>query len=958
MKTPTVKTAGILLALLVILLPACERKDRNGEYLSEDLSQSLFRIATRSGTAPLVISGEDFKGVIRAAGDLAEDLGKVTGHLPGIFYDTLPVANEIILIGTLGKSPMLERLQAEKRIDLSSLEGKWESSLKLVVNNPFPGIDRALVIAGSDKRGTIFGIYDLSEKAGVSPWYWWADVPVQRKEQLGVTREKDLIGEPAVKYRGIFINDEAPALAGWAEEKFGGFNHEFYSHVFELILRMKGNFLWPAMWGRAFYDDDPMNPVLADEYGVVIGTSHHEPLMRAHDEWRRYGNGPWNYSKNKEVLSGFWTKGVERMGSNESILTIGMRGDGDEPMTEGTAIELLETIVKDQREIIVNTTGKKIEEVPQVWALYKEVQDYYDKGMRVPEDVTLLLCDDNWGNIRKLPVTEDRNRKGGFGVYYHFDYVGGPRNYKWLNTNQIERTWEQMSRAYALGVDRIWVVNVGDIKPMELPIQFFLELAWDPSAIDASMLPDYYRKWAREQFGPEYESEIAEILSLYTKYNSRRKPELLDADTYSVFHFREARRVTDEYRQLAEKAGRIAGQIPDEQKDAFFQLVLFPVQACSNLYELYYATALNRLYAGQGRAIANDLALKAESLYARDAELTGQYHGLGGGKWNHMMSQTHIGYTYWQQPEQNSMPEVRRIAVPQEGGMGIAVEGYSDTWPGMPEKPILPLLQKYGQEKTFIDVFNRGLQPFSYTVGTVPGWLKISGYSGKVDQQERLELTADWDRCPDGLQECTIDLTSDRGTTVSVSLTANNRVMEISPESGVFMEAGGYVSMEAAHFSRANNSPDIEWCEIPNLGRTLSGMITLPMDHAVETPGNHSPCLEYSVYIADTGTIGIACYLSPTLDILQSGKLRYAISLDEEEPQIANILDNESLQLWEKWVAANINIQWTKHHLDKPGIHTVRFWLVDPGVVLQKIVLAGPPTLPESYLGPPESFRF
>ena len=311
-----------------------------------------------------------------------------------------------------------------------------------MVRNPFPGVHQALVITGSDRRGTAYGVFELSRAIGVSPWYWWADVPVKHADALYLPPHNFVSNTPGVKYRGFFINDEAPALSGWVHEKFGNFNHEFYEHVFELLLRLKANYLWPAMWGNAFNDDDKLNPVLASQYGIVMGTSHHEPMLRAQQEWKRFGKGPWDYQKNAPVLDSFWRIGIQHMDSHESVVTVGMRGDGDKPMEEGSNIALLEKIVADQRQILQEVTGKDPATIPQSWALYKEVQDYYDKGMRVPDDVTLLLCDDNWGNVRKLPQAGEKPRGGGYGMYYHFDYVGGPRNYKWLNTNPLPRIWE------------------------------------------------------------------------------------------------------------------------------------------------------------------------------------------------------------------------------------------------------------------------------------------------------------------------------------------------------------------------------------------------------------------------------------------------------------------------------------------------------------------------------------
>ncbi len=394
-------------------------------------------------------------------------------------------------------------------------------------------------------------------------------------------------GPPSVKYRGIFINDEAPAFSGWTKEKFGGVNHLVYEHMFELLLRLKANYLWPAMWGNAFNDDDTLNPVLANKWGIVMGTSHHEPMSRAQQEWKRYGKGQWNYDSNETVLKDFWRKGIENMDHHESIVTIGMRGDGDMPMTQGTAISLLERIVADQRKIIEDVTGKPASETPQDWALYKEVQAYYDKGMRVPDDVTLLLCDDNWGNIRKLPKLTDKPRSGGYGIYYHFDYVGDPRNYKWINTNNIARVWEQMHLAYEYDVRNIWIVNVGDLKPMEFPISFFLDYAWNVNKWNEDNLNDYYTQWAAKQFGSTYAKEIGDILEKYAQYASRRKPELLDENTYALKDYNEFENVVEQWNDLEKKAEKINGLLPQEYKDAYFELVLHPVEAFANLHRLY-----------------------------------------------------------------------------------------------------------------------------------------------------------------------------------------------------------------------------------------------------------------------------------------------------------------------------------------------------------------------------------
>jgi hypothetical protein len=953
-----------LIVTSLLLLAGCGTPLKQAEpetYVTTENSGSLFVLAENGTPCPILCSQADHQGVLLAVQDLQSDFYKVTGNVPGLLLDPErwdDSTGAVIMVGTIGMSPLIDELIRLGKLDVSEIRGKWESSLTTVVKDPLPGIGEALVIAGSDKRGSIFGIYELSGQIGVSPWYYWADVTPARRESLYLVPGRYILGEPAVKYRGIFINDEAPALSGWVFENFGGFNHQFYEHVFELILRMKGNYLWPAMWGRAFYDDDPENAVLADQYGVVIGTTHHEPLMRAHVEWARYGSGPWDYRKNGETLRTFWKEGIERMGDHESIVSLGMRGDGDEPMTEGTAIALLEQIVDDQRKIIRETTGKPAEETPQLWALYKEVQDYYDRGMRVPGDVTLLLCDDNWGNIRKLPQPGEPERAGGYGIYYHFDYVGGPRNYKWLNTNQIERVWEQMHLAHAFGANQIWIVNVGDIKPMELPTQFFLDYAWDPGKWNPENLEDYYVEWSARQFGKTFAGPVADILSGYTRFNARRKPELLAPETYSLTHHREAERVVAAYRELEELAGFIYTDIPEELKDAYFQLVLFPVKACANLNELYVSAALNHLYAAQKRSATNLMAGRVRELYRADSLLTEQYHKeLAGGKWNHMMSQTHIGYTYWQQPEQNKMPEVVEISVPETASMGVAIENSDQVWPGSDRKPVLPVFDALNRQQYYMEIFNRGSLAFNCTLTPSEPWIYSSDSSLTIQMQERVYLAINWSEVPEGRHSAMVEIKGAGNGTVPVYVEVDNRKTGL-PLAGKepFADNNGVVSMEAEHFSKAVQDEHIRWHVVPNLGRTGSSVITLPVTAGPSRPGGNSPRIEYEFYTRDTGLFVVQAYLSPTLNFHNTEGIRYAVSIDQEVPVIVN-MHQQGRESWDLWVANNINIPTTVHHIAGPGFHTLKWWRVDAGTVLQKIVIRRNDTADPSYLGPPEGIR-
>jgi hypothetical protein len=946
----------ILFVIFTLIGAQTASASANGSYISTVKGRGSFTLSTSGKSAPIYASSQDYSGVIRVLKHLQTDIARVTGAPPDISLDQPPPSNEIVLIGTLGRSPVIDKLVQDKKLDVSGIAGQWEAFLTQVIEKPLPNVGRALIIAGSDKRGTIFGMYDLSTQIGVSPWHWWADVPAKKKSDLYVLPGRHTLGEPAVKYRGIFINDEAPALSGWVYEKFGGFNARFYEHVFELILRMKGNFLWPAMWGRAFYDDDPMNPKLADEYGVVISTSHHEPMMRAHDEWRRHGSGPWNYEKNAAKLREFWTEGIKRMGDYESVVTLAMRGDGDEPMTEAANIALLQSIVKDQREILAAVTGKEVTGIPQVWALYKEVQEYYDRGMRVPDDVTLLLCDDNWGNIRKLPQRDEKPRPGGYGIYYHYDYVGGPRNYKWLNTNQISRVWEQMHLAYRYGANRIWIVNVGDIKPMEFPIEFFLDYAWNPEAWPAERLPEYTLLWAERHFGTKHAQDIADILTKYTKYNSRRKPELLAPDTYSLVDYREAETVVAEYNELAARAQRINDSLPAEYKDAFYQLVLHPVRACSNLNDLYVTVGKNRLYAQQGRAATNELAQKAREQFKRDAEITHYYNNvMANGKWRHMMDQTHIGYTYWQQPDSNSMPEVKEVDVPVAAEMGVAIAGSGHWWPNEKSEALLPEYDPYQQQTYALEVFNRGQTPFEFSVETGAPWIKLDKMSGKVATEERLWVTVDWKSAPTGKPRAPITIKGAGNRRVVVQAIINNPATPKRNEITGCVESNGYVAIEAEHCTRAVEPPPIQWQRVPDLGRTLSAMTPLPVTSSPQTPGGSGARLEYLIHFFNKGEVKVKSYLSPTLNFHNNQGLRYAISFDDESPQIVNMHAGKTFQDWEESVRNNVTVEISKHVLAEPGKHVLKFWMVDPGVVLQKLVVETGVVKP-SYLGPPESY--
>ena len=607
----------------------------------------------------------DCKGVSYAAHALLKDIKSVSGATATLtsdagFLKKADTARPAILVGTIGHSAAIDQLVKQKRINGNLLKGKREKFIITLT-------DGQLVIAGSDRRGTIYGIYELSQQMGVSPWYDWADVPIEHHDSIFVNKGIYTDGEPAVRYRGIFLNDEAPCLTSWVKNTYGTEygDHRFYQRVFELVLRLRGNMMWPAMWGWAFYADDAENEKTADEMGVVMSTSHHEPMARNHQEYarNRKGWGPWNYQKNKANLQKFFREGIERMKGTEQIVTIGMRGDGDEAMSAEADTKLMTNIINDQRKIIADVTGRKASETQQVWALYKEVLDYYDKGMKVPDDVILLLCDDNWGNVRRVPNAKERKHKGGWGLYYHVDYVGAPRNSKMLNCTPVQNPWEQLTLAYENGIDRLWILNVGDLKPMEYPISQFMDIAWNPHKYAANQITDHTRDWCAQQFGEEQADEAARLLNLICKYNGRCTPEMLDKNTYSLENG-EWQEVVNQYLKIEADALRQYNCLPAAYHDAYRQIILFPIEVMSNLHQMYFAQAMNNQLYEQGNPKANIWADECENHFKRDSLICDEYnHKMAGGKWNGMMTQKHIGYTSWNDAfEKDTCPKLFRVS--------------------------------------------------------------------------------------------------------------------------------------------------------------------------------------------------------------------------------------------------------------------------------------------------------
>ncbi|KAF2002039.1 glycoside hydrolase family 115 protein [Amniculicola lignicola CBS 123094] len=973
----------------------------NGSYL----------LATSSSPVKLVLDAADWPGVLRVAHDVAIDFGRVTGlngsvtatgksvktaatifNVTGISKDWSVgtgkgngTAAGTIIAGTIGNSSFIDALIKSGKLDVSKIEGKWEAFVTAVVKNPTNGTAEALVIAGSDRRGTIYGLYDISEQIGVSPWYWWADVPSKSHSAIYALKTPKVQKPPTVKYRGFFINDEAPALTGWAVEKFGKtkygapWNADFYSHVFELLLRLRANYLWPAMWGGMFGVDDIRNQPLADEYAIVMGSSHTEPMMRSTKEWSNFGKGVWSWPENNASVSEFFVEGAKRGKNYENVVTVGMRGYHDTAMSADVQTEVLEAVVNAQQEILNDVYGDA-SKVPQMWCLYKEVQDYFEAGMSVPEHVTLLWTEDNWQNIRRLPVGNEVERSGGAGVYYHFDYVGDTRNFKWINTIQLQKTLEQMRLAVDRQADRLWIVNVGDIKPYEIPISHWFDIAYDIDAWDEKSIPKWIEGWATRTFDSEHAKDIASIVDKYSYLANMRKFENVEPSSYSILNYEEADNILAQWEELGEKAQAVYDSLPAAEQGAYFETILHPVLAGGNFIDIQVAGAKNQVYSGQGRNSANKWLQHVLDGMKKDHKLTKQYHELFNGKWNHMMDQTHLGYQgYWQQPMRQTTPFLRWVQTDERslaGDLGVAIEGSNATVPGddiwhdngggsLTFQPMSP----YSPAR-WIDIFSVGIQPFDWKISAEP-FVKLSKTSGTLspeDDDVRVYVDIDWTKAPAGTGLKTVlNITSSTNygtqfSAPSVNIPLNNTVLPSSFTSG-FVEGSALLSIEAEHYTRLTPAGDLSYQVLPGLGRTLSSL-KLNSNTVSGLSSTTAPLLEYDFYTftkpSAAKPLNLTLILSPTLNIDPKKPLAYVAQIDDlPEQRRQYVIDQKQPEFPVGWKFAIVKNAWENTTTWKgvePGKHTLKIWLVEPNVVLQKLVLdlGG---VRESHNGPPESYR-
>jgi hypothetical protein len=934
-----------------------------------------------------VIENEAFEGVKRIAKKAASDFEKVCGVYPD-FTVTVPLGEKkqnAVIFATLGKSPFVDTLIREGVYDSSALSGKREVySIKF--------IDGALLVCGSDKRGTIYGMFALSEYIGVSPLHFWGDVQPNRRKNLKIEKDVETVSkEPSVKYRGFFINDEWPCYGTWTFGHFKGFTAEMYDHVFELLLRLKGNYLWPAMWTSSFALDGPggFNEELADIYGILVGGSHHEPCLRASEEWDKvrgpnsiYGN-EWNYYKNKNGLLKYWEDALIRSGKYEKIITIGMRGERDSSMLGDDSplkdnIDLLKDIIKNQRELIKKHINPNIDEVPQVIALYKEVEEYFygKEGVEGLKDwdeldgVICMLCEDNFGFMRTLPTAEIRGRKGGFGMYYHFDYHGGPISYEWVASTSYERTWEQMCMAYDYGIKDIWIVNVGDIKFNEVPLNYFMDLAYDfekwgtksPNSID-----EYTSLWLKKNF-PDTEKEtrekIADVLHGYIRLNSARRPEALNSDIYHPCHYLE----TDRMLAVAEKIDKLNEEIYSalngNEKNAYYSMVYFPAKSSVNLLKMHLYAGKNRHFAGQGKKIANKYADLVTVCVEKDRLLKNEFAEFNGGKWSGMELEQHIGFTKWN--EDNCRYPLRiqvepaykpRLVVSRKDREEIYTKTY-----GNPMTVVVDDFLYAGNDEVILEIANDGIGELSFTIETNKecAWLEISALKGTVEFQEEIVIRCRRDKLNKQLtEEKAVFIIQDGESRVAVEVKA--KIINTDFPEMTFLENNNVIVMNANHFCGKKDAAKGGFIELKNYGRTACGMKVFPVTADFEE-NEEKPSLTYRFLIEKSGDYTVEAWTTPVNSVVNKRPLRCLLESSHGEKQTVVTVPGDfhagspSDARWCQGVLDNIRVTKAVFKFEK-GVQEITIGALEAGLVLERIVIYmknNPPLV--SYLGPPESF--
>lgn len=959
-----------------------------------------------------VIPEECGTGVKKVAGKVAKDVEGTLSFCPEICETVVPAKQAVIAV-TAGSGKLAETL-CRKISKLGQVEGKRESYAFIVAENPVEGIESALVIYGSDKLGTIYGLFHLSELLGVTAMVDWGDCQYVKQDSFVLKEEDSFVSkEPSVKYRGFFINDEWPCCGNWATSHFGSFNAKMYDHIFEYLLRMKGNYLWPAMWAENFMLDGPdlESMKLADEYGIYIGMSHHEPCMRSGAEYSKvrgpkspYGDA-WSYVTNKEGILRFWEDGVKRSIGHNVFPTVGMRGENDSKMLGEDSlisdnVRLLKEIITKQREMIhehLETDGKK---VPQLFAVYKEVEDYYfgggsEEGLRgfeELEDVTLLLCEDNWGNMRALPEAFERNHKGGFGMYFHLDYHGDPVSYEWVSSTELSKIWEQMTEAYEYGVRELWIVNVGDVKFQEFPLNYFMDLAydfekWGSSATNSTK--EYTKAWIESMFGSytskEEREEIQEVLEGYLKINALRKPESLNDTVYHPAHYLECEKLLSLCGKLEEKNERLWKTLEERgMGDAYFSMIYFSAEASFNLLKMHLYSGKNHLYASQGKAVANEYDKLVEACIEKDEALKTQMAEFKDGKWAGMELASHIGFTNWND-EDWRYPVRHIVRLPKKPRLVVTradkTQHYTNQY--FPITLVIDDFAVSSSKKAKIQIANGGQGSVKWKIqegarkvgldgiahesgeGSRCEWLEFFKTSGETALQDEVEISLKEENLPLGEEvSCSFEIKTETEF-VPVLVKALKKDTSALP-AGAFLAEHGMFVMDAVHYADKQaglyEGEAVEFKELYDFGKYQSGIKAFPVTASFDSKEN-APSVTYELYSEEEKDCFLNLYTSPANPLIYGGKLSMEVSVNEESGKLVEFTEDgykggePGCIPWEQAVLNQEHVGSTEISLKK-GLNKITVFAREAGMVLERLVIY-PKDMERavSYLGEKECIR-
>lgn len=924
---------------------------------------NTFPLISPSHKAAIYYDDADDLVVKKVAELFRDDVCNVTGKRPEILEKLSSKHDYVVVVGTIGKNAIIDKLIASNRIDTRSIAGGWEQYVIQLVDNPTPKIKKALVVAGCDRRGTVYGLFSVSEVIGVSPWYWWADVPVRKRTDLNLKVNTFSSKSPSVKYRGIFINDEDWGLKPWASKTFepevGDIGPKTYAKICELLLRVKANYLSPAMHSctKAF-NYYPDNKLVADTFGIVMGSIHCEPLLFNNaSEWDKETMGEWNYLKNRDGINRVLRERVRANGRFENVYTLAMRGIHDAVMAGNLKLEqqakVLERAFADQRQILAEETGMPVEEIPQVFYPYKEVLNTYEHGMNLPDDVTLVWSNDDFGYMKRLSNAEEQKRSGRAGVYYHVSYWGPPNHNLWITTTPPALIYTELKKAYDTTADRLWVVNVGDIKPAEYHISLIMDMAYDIDRFNIDNINDHHADFLCRIFGEQYRKELKDISQHYFHLAYSRKPEAVlpyQDNEYSVFNYREIDRRLNAYGEIGEKAEKILKSLPPESVPAFYQLVYYNVRGAELINKMHLTGQKSRWYATQGRATVDKLNEEVK-MYGDSAErITEGYNTLLNGKWNHTMSLIHAGNRTFHRP---TLGKVDLLPKPTLG-VG-AEEGGGET--GMNNWSGLPCFNVFTKKTYHFDVFNKGQGTLKWKAATSEPWIVISKKAGNTRTEDRVEVSINWDKVPKGEHiRGIIRLTSNGGDEevyVSVFNPASPTVEELK---GIYVEDNGYISIDAAGYHREKTSEDISFQTITGLGlenqvvqlgdvfarnRYFAGL-ELTSNYVAPVRDDRYPRIEYDFYTFKGGLIDVYTYMAPTFPLDKDTELhgaRYGVMVDNSPVFLPEAWAEYYSTPWIQSILKNCRVNKTSHYINGPGKHTLKIYCAHPGVMLQKVVI-------------------